>query len=179
MQEYICRFPEEDTHHVPPYPNLGALPSHVRPHFVVFNTGLKLQALGGAKFQLLDMMRNIVPRLDEAVEMLLIIESLYRMWTEVEIPPNLFSYPSHSPQSHHPEARQGSPSGSVSRPKRRRVERPESDTQGSHHSGRQHRLEASSSACIHTWRVATEGLKDQLEHTCTPSSSEDWTVTTP
>lgn len=93
LGEPITRFPDANSRdhetHFPPFSNLGPLESHVRPHFVVFNSGQKLsnpKSLGRHAANMGLALKQIVPPSIDAFEMVVTMQSLYAAWTEVQVP---------------------------------------------------------------------------------------------
>ncbi|KAF8434167.1 hypothetical protein L210DRAFT_3506796 [Boletus edulis BED1] len=91
FKEPICRFPDvnQSQHqtHFPPFTNLGLLESHIHPQFVIFNTGKKLRNSPlGDTFRMVSFLQQMVPREDDAGDMLDDILRLYIAWTEANIP---------------------------------------------------------------------------------------------
>ncbi|KAG6370563.1 carbon-nitrogen hydrolase [Boletus reticuloceps] len=100
----ICRFPDVDNmeyhqHFSPPYVGLGAIESHVHPHYVIFNTGQNLRHHTPAPFDLLELLTQITS-IKDAAESLRTIQKLYTLWTEVDVPAGFSNLPSPSKQGH-------------------------------------------------------------------------------
>ncbi|KAF9233454.1 hypothetical protein BU15DRAFT_80114 [Melanogaster broomeanus] len=95
LKEPIHRFdgPEKDagyTVHSLPFPNLGPLTSHVRPHFVVANTAPKLGRAGTNFAQFAQLVETLVQVSLETRESALkkfgLITQLYSEWAQLGIP---------------------------------------------------------------------------------------------